>query len=109
MTEHISDVRLSVLGETNKSDRSIHDRDLEWMLSSDVVVADVSTPSLGVGYEIGRALERGKKILCLYRPQGGRELSAMIAGCSDLEMRGYRSLDHAKEILEKFFRNIKPC
>ena len=31
------------------------------------VIAEVTQPSLGVGYEIGRALAMGKKILCLYR------------------------------------------
>ena len=34
------------------------------------VVAEVTQPSLGVGYEIGRAVAMGgKSILCLYRTQ----------------------------------------
>ena len=33
-----------------------------------VVIAECTQPSLGVGYEIGRALEWGKKIICLFRP-----------------------------------------
>ena len=33
-----------------------------------VVVAEVTQPSLGVGYEIGRAVAMEKPILCLYRP-----------------------------------------
>lgn len=33
-----------------------------------VLVAEVTQPSLGVGYEIGRALEMKKDILCLFRP-----------------------------------------
>ena len=33
------------------------------------IVAEVTQPSLGVGYEIGRAVAMGKRILCLYRPQ----------------------------------------
>ncbi len=33
-----------------------------------MVVAEVTQPSLGVGYEIGRAVAMGKPILCLYRP-----------------------------------------
>jgi len=37
-----------------------------------VVVAEVTQPSLGVGYEIGRAVAMNKKILCLYRPQEGK-------------------------------------
>ena len=34
-----------------------------------VIVAEVTQPSLGVGYEIGRAYAMNKPILCLYRPQ----------------------------------------
>ena len=36
------------------------------------LIAEVTQPSLGVGYEIGRAIERGKLILCLFRPASGR-------------------------------------
>jgi len=36
------------------------------------VVAEVTQPSLGVGYEIGRAIEKNKKILCLFRPDSGK-------------------------------------
>ena len=40
-----------------------------------MLVAEVTQPSLGVGYEIGRALDMNKKILCLYRPQPGKRMS----------------------------------
>ena len=39
------------------------------VLYSLVIVAEVTQPSLGVGYELGRAVAMGKRILCLYRPQ----------------------------------------
>ena len=41
-------------------------------LSMIVLVAEVTQPSLGVGYEIGRAVDMKKKTLCLFRPQSGR-------------------------------------
>ena len=37
-----------------------------------VVVAEVTQPSLGVGYELGRAVDMKKKIFCLFRPSSGR-------------------------------------
>lgn len=37
-----------------------------------VVVAEVTQTSLGVGYEIGRAVEMNKRILCLFRPGAGK-------------------------------------
>ena len=33
---------------------------------SDLFIAEVSRPSLGLGIEIGRAEEKGKKILCIF-------------------------------------------
>ena len=39
---------------------------------SSAIVAEVTQPSLGVGYEIGRAFEKKKKILCLFRPDSGK-------------------------------------
>jgi 2'-deoxynucleoside 5'-phosphate N-hydrolase len=81
LTEHIGDSELSITGE-DSPDREIHDRDLAWLKSCDILVAEVTRPSLGVGYEIGKATEWGTKVLCLYRPSVTPSLSAMIAGCS---------------------------
>ena len=40
-----------------------------------MLVAEVTQPSLGVGYEIGRAFDMNKKMLCLYRPQPGKRVT----------------------------------
>ena len=45
------------------------------ILSHLVIVAEVTQPSLGVGYELGRAVAMGKRILCLYRPQENKRKS----------------------------------
>ena len=42
------------------------------------IVAEVTQPSLGVGYEIGRAVAMGKRILCLYRPQQDKRKKSFI-------------------------------
>ena len=77
LTEMIGDKNLGDLGEMGErlDDALIHDRDIGWLNDSDVVVAEVTTASLGVGYELGRVVERNlwipeysrKHILCLYR------------------------------------------
>ncbi len=103
LTEHIGDQSLSDLGDDGPTDKYIHDRDLEWLQSADVLVAEVTTVSMGVGYEIGRAVEVGKKVLCLFRPDSGKNLSAMIAGCPDLELVNYQKLDDAKLVIDRFF------
>jgi hypothetical protein len=103
LTEHVGDSELDVLGQ-DIGDRQIHDRDLEWLRDSDYLVAEVTNPSLGVGYEIAKASEWGKQVLCLYRPTNGRSLSAMIAGCSALTIREYQNAADLREIFEEFLR-----
>jgi len=102
-TEHIGDTELGVLGQ-DIGDRKIHDRDLEWLQSSDCLVAEVTTPSLGVGYEIGKATEWGKPVLCLYRPAEGRALSAMISGSNAVTLKEYQSPKELTEIFEQFLQ-----
>ena len=100
VTEHVGDADV-MLGGENAPDREIHDRDLAWLRDADVVVAEVTAPSLGVGYEIGRSVEWGKRILCLYRPGNGHMLSGMIAGCDALTVHQYSRVDELKPILER--------
>ncbi|MGI9165138.1 MAG: nucleoside 2-deoxyribosyltransferase [Pyrinomonadaceae bacterium] len=102
LTEHIGDSALTADGET-ADDQLTHDRDLEWLRESELLVAEVTVPSLGVGYEIGKATEWGKPVLCLYRPQAGRALSAMIAGSKGVVLKEYESTNQLEEIFSKFF------
>ena len=104
LTERVGDVELSAAGQ-DISDRDIHDRDLGWLKSSDFLVAEVTTPSLGVGYEIGKATESGKPVLCLYRPVAGRLLSAMISGSNGVTLKEYQGVTELKEIFEQYFRS----
>ena len=67
-----------------KTDKDIHDRDVSLLTECNAIVAEVTQPSLGVGYEIGRGVAMGKKILCLYRPQPDKKLSAMIRGADEV-------------------------
>ncbi|XP_063048026.1 5-hydroxymethyl-dUMP N-hydrolase [Engraulis encrasicolus] len=111
LTEHVSHGNLTEKGEdaTVKGDKAIHDRDMEWLEMSDVIVAEVTQPSLGVGYELGRALDMGKRILCLFRPSSGRVLSAMIRGAendSSFHVKNY-SEEEVESILESFFGSLK--
>jgi nucleoside 2-deoxyribosyltransferase len=57
---------------------AVFERDTAWLRASDAVIAEVSTPSHGVGFELAYALERGKPMLCLSRR--GVRVSKMITG-----------------------------
>ena len=84
----------------------VYTRDVTWIRASDVLIAEVSVPSHGVGYEIGFALGLGKPVLALY--QEGRKVSKMISGNPDpnLLVRRYRKsrtsqLSMIREFLSK--------
>jgi 2'-deoxynucleoside 5'-phosphate N-hydrolase len=102
LTEHVGDPALSEAGNDGPSDRYIHDRDMDWLSGCDLVVAEVTVPSLGVGYELGWASALGKPVLCLHRAKSGRPLSAMIAGSPAIRTAEYSSVYEAEEIIQAF-------
>jgi len=103
LTEHVGDVELTSAGEDGLSDEAIYERDMAWLAESDVVVAEVTVPSHGVGYEIGRAASLGKPVLCLHRRGAGRRLSAMLAGNPALRCETY-GVEEIRVILERFLQ-----
>ena len=107
LTEHVGDPDLEQTGEKNLSDQEIYQRDLEWLASADAVIAEVTNPSLGVGYELGIAEKMHKPILCLYEnTKEGRELSAMISGNPQFRTFPYNNLDQAKEEILSFISSF---
>lgn len=103
LTEHLGSKELGVEGEHTKTDTFIFERDMDWVSEADVIVAEVSTPSLGVGYELGQAQAMGKKILCLYRPSEGKRLSAMVSGNAYVQIAEYQSLEDVIKIFDNYF------
>lgn len=102
LTEHIGDPNLTMKGES-LSESEIHDRDMNWVFESDVIFAEVTQTSMGVGYEIGRAVEAGKKVIAVYRELEGKRISAMIAGSDKLTLIKYSTIEEIKEILNNNF------
>ncbi len=95
LTEHVGDPELTELGDDGPSDQMIYQRDMAWLAEASLMVAEVTIPSLGVGYEIGQAESRGIPVLCLYREQDGRKLSAMIAGNPNVTVTEYSTVEEA--------------
>ncbi|MDA8141516.1 MAG: nucleoside 2-deoxyribosyltransferase [Desulfobacteraceae bacterium] len=110
LTEHVGDTKLTQAGDDGPDDYYIHDRDMAWLSACDLVVAEVTMPSLGVGYELGWACALGKPVLALFRPNPDRPLSAMIAGSKEIVTQEYATLDQAKEIIREFLlrKNCHP-
>jgi 2'-deoxynucleoside 5'-phosphate N-hydrolase len=106
LTEHVGDMSLTEEGDDGPDDRSIHDRDMAWLTACDLMVAEVTLPSLGVGYEIARACAVNKPVLTLHRPQTGKTLSAMIAGCDEIVTARYSNIAQARDIIRQFIADI---
>ncbi len=64
---------------------AVYERDVRWVTGCDALIAEVSTPSHGVGYEIALALSLGKPVLCLH--EQGRKVSKMLTGNSHPNFR----------------------
>ena len=103
LTEHVANKDLTSAGEVHISVRDIYARDVEWLMSADVVVAEVTTPSLGVGYELGLAEKLNKKILCIYREREGKKLSAMIGGNPKITVKLYKDPGDLDAMFGEFF------
>lgn len=108
LTEHLGSNEIIEKKDRVLTDKEIHDRDLQWVRESDVVVADVTVPSLGVGYEIGRAIEMGKPVLCLFNTSSEFTLSAMIAGSENVVNHPYNKPEELGKILNQFFTENAP-
>ena len=92
--------------EMGMTEEEIYTRDMGLLSKSAALIAEVTVPSTGVGYEICRALIKGIPVLCLYMPDAA--VSAMILGNPDpqIEVREYSDKETLKEIMIKFIRTL---
>jgi nucleoside 2-deoxyribosyltransferase len=102
-TSHLAQAE-AMDGERALSPQDVYERDVNWIRNCDVLIAEVSVPSHGVGYEIAFALQLGKPVLCISLE--GRKVSKMITGNSDpnLIITTYRSVDEAIASAKNFLQ-----
>lgn len=104
-TAHLSSPDIMAL-EAVSSPNEVYQRDVAWVNGCDALVAEVSTPSHGVGYEIALALTLGKPVFCLYRR--GTRISKMITGNDHPGLRqgSYEDQAGAVTLISDFLRNL---
>jgi len=105
LTEHVVHSDVLVM-EKDFTAEQIYTRDIDWLLQCDCLIAEVSNPSLGVGYEICFALRIKKPVLCLYRK--GIFLTRMLTGNTSefLSVREYEEDSQWKSFIELFFNEF---
>jgi Nucleoside 2-deoxyribosyltransferase. len=105
-TAHLSSPDVLAL-EAAALPQEVYLRDVAWVRDCEAVVAEVSTPSHGVGYEIALALSLGKPVLCCYR--SGMKVSKMITGNTSpgLKVCEYTTIGQAVEIVSRFLADLQ--
>jgi hypothetical protein len=113
---HIEEEGHSALAEFNGkfsmsiplTDRQIYKRDLKWIDGSRLMIAEISGPSLGVGFEIAYAIFQRKIPVLALVNSGVENISAMLSGCDSplLTISEYKNMDDMKRIVTEFINNI---
>ena len=93
--------------ESQLTEEQIYRRDLDWLTSCDVLVAEASGSSYGVGFEVGfvlgRAHQTGQRVLLLYNAGRRHAISRLIIGNCDPACTtvGYTSIDELCRVVDR--------
>jgi 2'-deoxynucleoside 5'-phosphate N-hydrolase len=102
-TRHVADpLGREVDGEI--SDADLARRDLKWVADCDALVAEVSTPSHGVGVEVTAALTGNKPVLLAYRR--GAPVSRLLLGLPGVEAFAYSGVDDIRSGVRRFLARV---
>lgn len=101
LDKHVANPKLTSNGE-KISEEEIYERDIKWINECDLVIAEVTNPSLGVGYEIAYAEKLNKKIVCI--AEENINLSAMIKGNNNIILNTYNSISELEKLLLDYLK-----
>ena len=104
LTEHVADQNLTAQGGDGTNE-FIYQRDTNWLHECDVLVAECTTPSLGVGYELAYGEALGKPVHVFFRTEfNSRRLSALVAGNPGFDVQEYFSEQDLIEKIDALFQ-----
>ena len=104
LTEHIGLGSLSVKARTKEDDVHIYERDTEWLISSDVLIAECTNPSHGVGYELAYAEARNIPVHIFY-DKCKANISAMLNGNAYFKVYPYENEVEIYPVLDEILGN----
>jgi nucleoside 2-deoxyribosyltransferase len=93
VSEHVASEVLEKI-EEKITDEEIFNNDIGYIDECECLVAEVTIPSIGVGYEIGYAISKGKLVLCIHREDAN--VSAMVRGNRRILSVSYKNLEALK-------------
>lgn len=101
VSEHVAAVDLEKI-EAKITDEEIFNNDIGYIDRCECVVADVTIPSVGVGYEICHAVSKGKHVLCIYMEDS--KVSAMVRGNKRIISVPYKNIEELENIFATHLR-----
>lgn len=99
LTEHVGQKDVALL-EKDRTDEEIYERDMDWIRQCDILIAECTTASLGVGFELCHAWHLGKPCHILYDSTKAH-LSAMLSGNTYYKVHPYEHEDEVQDILDQ--------
>ena len=103
LTEHVGSLKLNLLEQGKDKDSLIYEQDTAWLRESDLVIAECTCPSLGVGYELAYAERFGKPVHIFY-DKTKTQLSAMLTGDSYFTIHPYEEPEEIFPMLEELLK-----
>lgn len=102
LTEHVGSSNLILNEQGRERDAHIYDQDTAWLRQSDLLIAECTCPSLGVGYELAYAEHHG--IPChIFYDKTKAQLSAMLTGNPYFHIHPYESEEQIYAVLTQLF------
>ncbi len=104
LTTHIIDEK-KIKIDMKADPKVVFERDMRWLDECEVVVAEVSGPSFGVGFEVAAALyKEKKKVFMLYDRKLTAKVSSLASGCTDknCEVIAYSGMKDVDKFLDGF-------
>lgn len=90
-----------IANEVYKKDEDIFADLEEKLIMADILVAEVSIPALGVGYELGFADKLNKRIIAIYDETYTPKVTTMIRGNKRIKLIPYQRIEEIINTLEK--------
>ena len=104
LTEHIGFGNLSVTTRTKEDDEHIYECDTEWIKLSEVLIAECTNPSHGVGYELAYAEARNIPVHIFYDKRKAN-ISAMLNGNAYFKVYPYENEAEIYPVLDNILGN----
>lgn len=93
-----------LIREESISDKDVFESLVDRLKRADLVFAEVTVPSLGVGYEIGYADKTNKRIICVYDKTVTPKLTTMLRGNNRLKIIPYTNINEIINNLENILK-----